>query len=88
VYRLRRAGAVAYWLLVVVVYSWFTVMAFKYVRYTKALENAVGVYTEVITTQGEKVDSLEALLHIQVVDMPGFRTLCYLKLPAKADDGG
>ena len=37
---------------------------------------------------GHVIDSLQVLLHIQVVDMVGFRTLCYIKIPTKAKPGG
>jgi len=84
---MRRAGAVVYWLLVIVVYSWATVLGVRYVKYTHGLEDAVGAYHEVAFRQVKTIDSLEALLHIQVVDMPDFKTLCYLKTPAKATDG-
>ena len=49
----------------------------------------VSVQDSIIRTQDSVIVSLEALLHIQEVDMVGFSTLCYLKTPAgeKTDSG-
>jgi hypothetical protein len=47
---------------------------------------ALGATLEVAVQQ-TTIDSLQALLHVQEVDMEGLRTLCYIKTPAKGEGG-
>ena len=82
-----RFVAVAYWTLVVAMFSWVTVLGVRNIKYIDTLEKAVVTQLGVVRHQRAQIDSLEALLHIQEVDMDGFRTLCYLKLP-EATGGG
>lgn len=65
----------------VAIYLWAGVLCVKNLRYSRSLERMAVIQDSIIQGQTSLIDSLESLLHIQEVDMVGFRTLCYIKTP-------
>jgi hypothetical protein len=86
--KVRKVLAALFWVPIVVIYVWVWVAAYHHFMDHKALVVRVQTQGSVIRAQEQVIDSLETLLHIQVVDMDGFRTLCYLKTPAKVETDG
>lgn len=80
--RPRITWSIVFWAATVVVYLLAGVLCVRNLQYTHHLEAVARTQVLIIEGQAVIIDSLEALLHIQEVDMAGLRTLCYIKTPA------
>jgi len=77
--RPRTTWDVVCWGVILAVYLWAGILCARNVRYSHHLENMAVIQDSIIRGQRSLIDSLEALLYIQEVDMVGFKTLCYIK---------
>ena len=79
--KIKKVVDLSFWAGILLVYVLAVFAIRNHAGVHRALLATVGEQREVIARQLVAIDSLEALLHVQVVDMADFGTLCYLKTP-------